>query len=633
MDRVTLTAVAVLLLATPGLAGCVADLGEDLGTSSTPDGPVDVPEDGFTDTAVPGNEGEYVTNEDMDYSLVLDEGRFGFAEQELVTLGSEVDGQEIQVKIVRPDVPEDRKVPVVVHASPYYNPLENVDLRERQARLTENLVEHGFAVAAVAVRGTANSGGCSDLMGPRERADLDQAITHLGEAEWSNGNVGMIGVSYDGSTPWEVAGEGNPHLETIVPISGVNDIHHLMFRNGTTESRGPVLLNALYYAYGFYFDSPADGRTPQNTAEGVVCPEAYEGFAASLHSAYQGERDPFGYWEERNSRPKVEENYDGSIFMIQGLQDWNVDPGHQYPWINELEDQEIRVKHLLGQWFHAWPDGDYLQDDVRRYDFMEQILRWFEHELEGNESVDLGAEVQVQDSTGQWRTAEEWPPDGEEVTFHPTTEGGLARDDGGDAGTATIGVDTRRTNAAYLRPGSYAPDGTPCGGCAAFSTDAMNETFRIAGMPTFHAEVTPSAPGGNVGAFLYAGNSDSGYTRVGWGQIDLRFRDGGEEAQTVVPGETYTAKLQLEPMDAVVEKGEKLMLLVSQGSYGDHDSEPVGPMELHVGDGQSPLTVNEVEPIEDQFFTPPGWEPPATDDGGVSTAQPDADRSASPFVR
>ena len=44
--------------------------------------------------------------------------------------------------------------------------------------------------------------------------------------------------------------------------------------------------------------------------------------------------------------------------LVNGLQDWNVDPGHQYPFINRLEDRGVYVKHLLGQWDHNVPDGN-----------------------------------------------------------------------------------------------------------------------------------------------------------------------------------------------------------------------------------------------------------------------------------
>ena len=42
-------------------------------------------------------------------------------------------------------------------------------------------------------------------MGTDEQRGIDAAVTWLGTQTWSNGNVGIIGKSYDGSTPWQAA--------------------------------------------------------------------------------------------------------------------------------------------------------------------------------------------------------------------------------------------------------------------------------------------------------------------------------------------------------------------------------------------------------------------------------------------
>src|SRR5688572_30307503 len=184
------------------------------------------------------------------FARVLAPGDLPILPIEKVFLPSDVDGVDIEVGIWRPDSP-DLQTPVIVDAGPYYGnngpPMEAMS--GHIGRLIANFVPLGYTVAAIAVRGTGGSGGCMDLMGPLEIADLDQAVTWLGTQPWSNGNVGMIGKSYDGSTPWQVAAAGNPHLKTIVPISGVPDLYELMYRNGTSEIRGPLVLNGLYYSF------------------------------------------------------------------------------------------------------------------------------------------------------------------------------------------------------------------------------------------------------------------------------------------------------------------------------------------------------------------------------------------------
>jgi hypothetical protein len=158
--------------------------------------------------------------------------------------------------------------------------MSDADLTELRPRLNEGFVPHGHAVALVAVRGTADSDGCVDLMGPDERADLDRAVTYLGERDWSNGYVGMLGLSYDGSTPWEVAAQGNDHLKTIVSVSGLSDIFHLEFRNGTTEQRMTTdNVVAGYQTYSFLSNNPSNGRSAEHTLQGALCPKAAEGMA------------------------------------------------------------------------------------------------------------------------------------------------------------------------------------------------------------------------------------------------------------------------------------------------------------------------------------------------------------------
>jgi len=204
------------------------------------------------------------------YSKVSRPAQYSALPQQIVNLKSDRDGVDIQVGLIRPDVPAGVKVPVIVQASPYFNPLQTMDLTACSPRYVKNFVSQGYAVALVPVRGTADNGGCMDLFGPGERADLNQVITWLGQQDWSTGSVGMVGKSYDGSTPWEVASFGNPYLKTIVPIEGVNDVFRLLFGPGTPDWRGPLVLNDIYYVQSIAFY--LNGRSPEHTAQVTACP-------------------------------------------------------------------------------------------------------------------------------------------------------------------------------------------------------------------------------------------------------------------------------------------------------------------------------------------------------------------------
>ena len=64
-------------------------------------------------------------------------------------------------------------------------------------------------------RGFGKSEGCR--LGDRSGEDYYDAIEWAGTREWSNGNVGMIGVSALGNVQWYAAQLRPPHLKAIVP--------------------------------------------------------------------------------------------------------------------------------------------------------------------------------------------------------------------------------------------------------------------------------------------------------------------------------------------------------------------------------------------------------------------------------
>src|SRR5215813_7014606 len=84
-------------------------------------------------------------------------------------------------------------------------------------------VPHGYAVVRVDSRGAGWSPGFMDPGSPRETQDLYHCIEWAGTQPWSNGKVGMLGISYYASNQWRVAGLHPPHLAAIIPWEGQND--------------------------------------------------------------------------------------------------------------------------------------------------------------------------------------------------------------------------------------------------------------------------------------------------------------------------------------------------------------------------------------------------------------------------
>lgn len=570
---------------------------------------------GFSDVDVFA--GTYDTSWNL--SRVLRKGPHAIGEPEVVLLESAADGEAIEIGLTLPLVPDGTRVPVLVVASPYFVPLTPARMKGDE-KLTgalphtwlhwqffaQNYVPHGYAVALVSVRGTAGSGGCMDLFGPLEQGDLDQAVTWLGTREWSSGSVAMIGLSYSAATPWEVAAAGNPHLKTIVPMAGINDFFHFLTYNGTVHSGSHGGFPLTYWPFAWIWDDPTAGGDAAALAAGAACPLLPESFAAPSLSATTLAPDPFGFFEERAFRERVEANWNGSVFLVHGLEDWRVPAKDDYPWMFDLEAKGFVVKHLLGQWPHTFPDSK-AAGEHRRWDFAEILLRWFDFWLKEDRSVDLGPRVQVEDSEGRWRSESSWPPrDARATTFHLGAGGKLvakAADAKTDAPLAlydpahvSTPIDPILSNEGL---GSLSLP-IPCASCPSFSTDPLTAPLLITGLPVVSLTLTPTGPGGHVTVHLLAGDRV-----IGRGMLDLRLARGGEP-EPLTPGAPVVARVLLEPLEAVVPAGQRLTLVVHQGGYEERMGPvPSWPVRLSVGGKASSMTMLTIERAEGDFFEPP----------------------------
>ena len=96
----------------------------------------------------------------------------------------------------------------------------------------EKWVPHGYVCVRVDSRGTGRSPGTIDHFSPREARDFYQCIEWAGVQSWSNGNVGLNGVSYYGINQWHVASLQPPHLKAMCIWEGAADWYRDMTHHG-----------------------------------------------------------------------------------------------------------------------------------------------------------------------------------------------------------------------------------------------------------------------------------------------------------------------------------------------------------------------------------------------------------------
>jgi uncharacterized protein len=98
-------------------------------------------------------------------------------------------------------------------------------------------VPQGYAVVHVDVRGCGKSKGERKVFSRTEINDYGQIIEWAGTQPWSNGRVGLHGVSYLAICQWHAAARNPRHLEAIVPWEGASDSYRdVMFHGGVPET-------------------------------------------------------------------------------------------------------------------------------------------------------------------------------------------------------------------------------------------------------------------------------------------------------------------------------------------------------------------------------------------------------------
>ena len=96
----------------------------------------------------------------------------------------------------------------------------------------EKWVPDGYAVVRVDSRGAGRSPGFLDIWSPRETRDLYQCIEWAGREFWSNGKVGLNGISYYAMNQWWVAALQPPHLTAMCAWEGAADYYRDVIRHG-----------------------------------------------------------------------------------------------------------------------------------------------------------------------------------------------------------------------------------------------------------------------------------------------------------------------------------------------------------------------------------------------------------------
>ena len=354
-----------------------------------------------------------------------------------------------------------------------------------------------------------------------------------------------------------------------------------MWRNGSMEARGAIMHNGVYGSFGL----DGDSGDIENACEGYV-----EGYYAGPLAYVTGDNLAWmgsDYWQERHFLTRAMENYAGSVYIIHGLQDWNVDPHMAFPVHRMMQDAGFDVKGLYGQWGHDYPDrlsghqglssgrGGEAFPFTLRWDWADDLLEWFDFYLK-DEGPQPRLVAEVQDNMGGWRVEGTYPPAEQDWLRFGMDE------------CSIIGGGETITSSSSLR----------------IECPFFDEDTRIVGTPTFHVDATVSAFSTSGHLFVEMVQASTGM-HLGHAVMDLRFHAGGKDGEVLGPGETVNAKMEFFGMDVLIPAGDGIHLIISQTGE-DYIPSPVSMQPVTVGVGAtSILSLSTVERGCDDLFMPP----------------------------
>lgn len=133
----------------------------------------------------------------------------------------------------------------------------------------------GYVCIRVDSRGAGRSPGYLDCYSLRETQDYASCIEWAGAQPWSNGKVGLTGISYYATNQWQVAARRPKHLAAMCPFEGASDFYRDALRHGGVLTSFwmrwyPAQISTVQHGLG------SRGAVNRNTGESIAGPETLD---------------------------------------------------------------------------------------------------------------------------------------------------------------------------------------------------------------------------------------------------------------------------------------------------------------------------------------------------------------------
>lgn len=497
------------------------------------------------------------------------------------------------------------------------------------------LLDRGYAIVRFDVRGTgASEGITTEVYSEREIADAVAMVHWIADQPWSDGNVGMMGLSFSAVVSLQVAMNAPEPLKAIVVRSGTDDVYgEWVYPGGALR---PYLFTAwLPHMLGSNLAPPrADwvGADWANRWEQRLDHNVPYSLAMLSHQTDDE------HWQRKALRGD-HKRVRAATMVIGGWADW-----YPTPLLRTFANVDVPRRAIIGPWTHFWPDHAYPTPAI---DGMREIERWFAQFLKDEETGVLDEpevavfrrtyappEIDVREEVGEWISADGWPAS--HATIQPwslATGGMLAPPTSGTSEVAANDAEATDVDTFRYDPTVGATTGKHGGDYfkkvwrhdlrsdealgPVYDSIVLDEPLDLLGDVVADLAVSTSAPDGYFFVRLSDVAPDGTSVMITRGGRMLSHRNGSSHPSLVEPGSTHRLRVPLLSCAYRVPAGHRLRVSLAGADFENAWPSPYAATHtVHLG-GAEPSQV--LLPVADSGGS--GLPAPDFGEPGVAVAQ------------
>jgi putative CocE/NonD family hydrolase len=530
------------------------------------------------------------------------------------------DGIRIAVTYYLPkDMSDGAQMPTILRTTRYWRAIDGVPPDEHVRQYLAN----GYASVSVDARGTGASFGVwNGAWSPEETKDYDEVVNWIIKQPWSNGVIGTVGISYEGTSAEMVVTNCNPAVKAAIPqFSFFDSLAEIAYPGGILLARFleawanldatldrneprtiPLGKNKKLLAGVLPVDEDVDGSILEKAVreriynfdpyQDVIPMQFRDDFWGSDPSRTARDYTPYGYVEQlrRSGTP---------IYGYSGYGDGSnaLAVIHRF-----LTIRNPGSKIVLGPWSHVgnYHISPYVQSESA-FNHIQEEIRFFDRYLKGiDNGIDEEAPVHYFTMVEEkWHTAESFPPNTDDYRLYFQPENRLGTQIPADV----EGWDDYQVDYS-TGTGEQSRWNTILGGgivnypnrkeadqkLRCYDSPSLERDLIVTGMPTVTLYISSSATDGDFFAYLEDVDEDGNVYHVTEGELRALHRKLSTEtppyvhavpyhsferkdAAPLVPGQITELVFHLLPVSFLFRKGHQIRLALA-GADADHFRRP-----------------------------------------------------------